>query len=319
MESPGEYLKRERELRGITLDAVHEVTRVQKKHLVALEADDYGSLPHPTFVKGFIKAYCHMLGLDENDAVLRYDIFTRESGGEGVSADAARETADDRPVDRGARSSRNNLIIGASVAAGIVLILIFYAVSSREPAEPEPVPVAAVESSEEGAAPSEEAVKGAPETVEKEVERPSAPAPQPKASPKAEVAAKAPAAAPPPPAKVEEARTPVAEPAAQALAPAPAPADDKKATKASGRHTLLARAIDTVWVQLSIDNGEPFDVMLRSGEELTWTAINGFSLVVGNAAGVVIVVDGEEMPPLGAKGEVVRLKLPEKPSAPATE
>lgn len=318
MESPGEYLKREREQRGITLDAVHEKTRVPKRHLIALESDDYENLPHPTFVKGFIKAYCSMLGLDENDAVLRYDIFTRESGGEGVSASAAYDAAEERPVDRGARSSRNNLIIGACVAAGIVLILIFYAVSSRGPVEPVPAPVAAVESAVDSAPPSEEVVEPAPEaspeTDKAEAVRPKAPAPEPKASPKVEVKAKAPA-----PAQVAEVKAPVAEPAPQAPAPAPAPTDDKKAVAASSRHTLKAKAIDTVWVQLSIDNGEPFDVMLRRGEELTWTAINVFSLVVGNAAGISVVIDGEDLGPLGAKGEVVRLKLPDKSKAAPTE
>ncbi|MBI5903719.1 MAG: helix-turn-helix domain-containing protein, partial [Deltaproteobacteria bacterium] len=51
MEDPGENLKREREQRGVTLQKMHEATKVQMKHLEALEADDYSSLPHPTFVR----------------------------------------------------------------------------------------------------------------------------------------------------------------------------------------------------------------------------------------------------------------------------
>jgi cytoskeletal protein RodZ len=79
MESPGEYLKRERELRGVSLKAVSEAIRVSLGLLEALERDDYDILPHPTYVKGFIKAYCNCLGLDGNDAVLRYEVYLSES------------------------------------------------------------------------------------------------------------------------------------------------------------------------------------------------------------------------------------------------
>ncbi len=78
MESPGEYLKREREHRGIQLSAIHESTRIPMKCLAALEADDFDSLPHSAFTRGFIKSYCKRLGLDETDAVLRYEMFMRE-------------------------------------------------------------------------------------------------------------------------------------------------------------------------------------------------------------------------------------------------
>src|SRR5574340_653189 len=78
MESPGEYLKRERELRRASLTSLFEATRIPLKYLEAIEADDYESLPHPTFVKGFIKSYCKYLGLDETDAVLRYEIYMKE-------------------------------------------------------------------------------------------------------------------------------------------------------------------------------------------------------------------------------------------------
>jgi cytoskeletal protein RodZ len=79
MESPGEYLKRERELRGVSLKDISEAIRVSLRLLEALEMDDEDSLPHPTYVKGFIKAYCNCLGLDGNDAVLRYEVYLKES------------------------------------------------------------------------------------------------------------------------------------------------------------------------------------------------------------------------------------------------
>ncbi len=79
MESPGEYLKRERVLRGVSLKDLAEDIKVSLKLLEALERDEYELLPHPTYVKGFIKAYCNCLGLDGNDAVLRFEIYLKET------------------------------------------------------------------------------------------------------------------------------------------------------------------------------------------------------------------------------------------------
>lgn len=87
MESPGEFLKREREYRGFTLKKVHEDTRVPLKFLEAIESNDYDGLPHQTFTKGFIRSYCRYLGLDETDAALRYDMFMREHAEGAVSTE----------------------------------------------------------------------------------------------------------------------------------------------------------------------------------------------------------------------------------------
>jgi len=78
MDSPGTCIKRERELRGFTLKDVHEATRIPEKNLRALEADDFDALPQQAFVKGYIKACCKYMGLDETDLVLRYELYIKD-------------------------------------------------------------------------------------------------------------------------------------------------------------------------------------------------------------------------------------------------
>jgi cytoskeleton protein RodZ len=291
MESPGEYLKRERELRGITLDRIHEVTRIQKKHLEAIEADDYDILPHPTFVKGFIKSYCRLLGVDENDAALRYDIFMRESGGKDDHAKSRDEDGPDKFAGASG-TSRNNRIIAGCVALGIALMVIFYAVSSRETTGPGAVLESAVEPTV--TAPADEAAPTA--SAEPEVRPDEYAAPPPSTAPEKKVS---------PVRRARKAEKDVVDEAAEPTVPAivavppaapslPPPAVVKKTpASAENRHSLTMRADDTVWVQVAIDTGEPFDVMLRRGESLTWTAINEFALVIGNAGGVAVIFDGE--------------------------
>jgi cytoskeleton protein RodZ len=92
LESPGSFIKRERELRAITLDEIAEETKIAKRILTALERDDYESLPAPTFIKGFLRAYSNYVGLDGNDVVLRYEDFTERTKKEHETEDEETET-----------------------------------------------------------------------------------------------------------------------------------------------------------------------------------------------------------------------------------
>ena len=96
MESPGAYLKRERELRGITLKSVHEAVRVPLRFLEALESDEYEALPHPTFVKGFIKTYCKHLGLDDDTLGTAIEVTLRDRPRRGQRAARAAGRRADR-------------------------------------------------------------------------------------------------------------------------------------------------------------------------------------------------------------------------------
>ncbi len=73
MESFGEYLKRERQLRNISLEEVSKVTRINKKLLQAIESDRFDLLPDKAFVKGFLRAYCRIVGLDPEEVILRFE------------------------------------------------------------------------------------------------------------------------------------------------------------------------------------------------------------------------------------------------------
>ncbi|MCR4287003.1 MAG: helix-turn-helix domain-containing protein [Deltaproteobacteria bacterium] len=148
MESPGEYLKRERELRGTSLAAVYEAIRVPKKYLNALEADEYDALPHPTFVKGFIKSYCRHLGLDETEAVLKYEMYIRER------AERAAETSRrEAPAKKGffpgitPAMSKERLYVAAA-AAFAVMVAVFYFVATRKASAPPSVQTTAVQEPE---------------------------------------------------------------------------------------------------------------------------------------------------------------------------
>ncbi len=71
-EAFGRYLARERELRGITIEHVAEVTRISVENLRALEEGRLERLPGRVFVVGYIRGYSKCIGLSADDAVLHF-------------------------------------------------------------------------------------------------------------------------------------------------------------------------------------------------------------------------------------------------------
>lgn len=69
----GEFLRRERELRYVSLDDVAERTKISRRYLEAIEEGQYDRLPGETFVRGFIRSYAQSVGLDPEDTLLRYN------------------------------------------------------------------------------------------------------------------------------------------------------------------------------------------------------------------------------------------------------
>ncbi len=78
MASFGDKLRREREMRRITLDEIAESTKISRRHLESLEKEDFDSLPGGVFNKGFVRAYARYLGLDEDQAVADYAAVANE-------------------------------------------------------------------------------------------------------------------------------------------------------------------------------------------------------------------------------------------------
>jgi cytoskeleton protein RodZ len=70
----GENLKRERELRGVTLDEITAATRIAKRFLQAIENEQWDQLPGGVFNRGFVRAVARYLGLDEENTVAEYTL-----------------------------------------------------------------------------------------------------------------------------------------------------------------------------------------------------------------------------------------------------
>jgi cytoskeletal protein RodZ len=88
----GEHLKREREMRGVSLEEISAATRISTRFLEALENDQWDQLPGGVFNRGFIRSVARFLGLDEDSLVAEYSLETRNRTEAGVIPDPPMET-----------------------------------------------------------------------------------------------------------------------------------------------------------------------------------------------------------------------------------
>jgi cytoskeleton protein RodZ len=152
------WLRAEREAKGISLDDIARVTKIQIRALERLEEARFDELPADVFVRGFIRNYARVVGLDADAALIRYDDCGVTPGpAASARARAMIETVSDlapnaargvqsvqphRKAPTGPVTLRTPDVIAASVAPPHEMA----AGSLRMPvqvAEPEPVAVAA--------------------------------------------------------------------------------------------------------------------------------------------------------------------------------
>jgi cytoskeletal protein RodZ len=91
----GEHLKREREMRGVSIEEIAAATRISPRFLEALENERWEQLPGGAFNRGFIRSVARFLGMDEDGLVAEYALDT----GNG-SSPAAVPLRTSRPVPK---------------------------------------------------------------------------------------------------------------------------------------------------------------------------------------------------------------------------
>lgn len=126
METAGEFLRKEREARGKSLEEISQRTHIRPEVLRNLEADLYNFAPVEVYIVGALTAYARALGLDPAEVLERY--HARSVPGEGEQAEAPESG---RPVLR--RWARG---VGVSVAVA-ALVVVALVLGRRGAPEPE--------------------------------------------------------------------------------------------------------------------------------------------------------------------------------------
>ncbi len=133
-ESLGNYLKREREAKNLSLKEVTKNTKITEQVLAALEEDQYDLLPSATYVKGFLSAYARFLGIDPNDVVLRYQ--NRHEKRQVLRP----ETPVEETVAPKAKNRRGLWGVLGIILVCVILLYFALPLSPPPPAPPQPPP-----------------------------------------------------------------------------------------------------------------------------------------------------------------------------------
>ena len=77
MEPVGQYLRRHREERQMSVEEIARSTRVPMDSVTRIEADQFDELPGEVFVRGFLKSYARAVGLAPEEVLARYTASRR--------------------------------------------------------------------------------------------------------------------------------------------------------------------------------------------------------------------------------------------------
>ena len=119
----GDQLRETRMRQRIDITEVEAATKIRAKYLRALENEEFGMLPGPTFVKTFLRTYAEMLGLDPHVLVEAYRA-NYEGEDELELQPLGPATAAGRDRRHGPRVGPGSLALLALVAVLAVLVAI---------------------------------------------------------------------------------------------------------------------------------------------------------------------------------------------------
>jgi cytoskeleton protein RodZ len=275
----GENLRREREMRGVSLEEICDATKISVRLLRAVEADQFEKLPGGIFTRSFIRAYAKYLGLDEETVMAEFQLVSPASA---QPADLGR-IGQQRPAqaNEGSRAGIIGLVVALLMLSGGFA---YYHYARRAP-------------------------KAAPNEV-RQVPKPSSSAsastlqPQPPASaaiPGGAAAATTSSAPQASPKGLQEA-TPANSPAAAEARATPSPG-------AANGLVLQVAATEQSWVAVESDGKPVAQRTMQPNEIQTFRANSSFDLITGNAEGVILTLNGKTLDPLGHRGETKKIHL----------
>ncbi len=273
MSSYGLYLQSLRVEKGISIEQVAAETRIRSEILRSIEAEDHQNLPDDVFVKGFLQSFAKVIGADPDEVLRRFDVRRKAQAPVEVLSGIA-------PSPRPGHFWLTLLWV-AALMAGLVggTLLVYQMLYHPEGAEAPPPPVAGkAEAVEPDTQPAPAAVQ--PETPAKDVPQTNAAGTQP-----------APAAVQP-----------------ETLA------KDIPQTNAAGtqpaRYRLEIVCDEDTWLKIIVDDAPAEEYFLKPGDTLQLAANSNYNLLIGNAGGVSVQLDGQPVPVPGKSGQVVNLQLP---------
>lgn len=276
----GDRLRREREMRGITLDEITESTKISRRHLEALEGEHFDQLPGGVFNKGFVRAYAHFLGIDEDQAVADYSAASHEQP--EPEDKFPLEIHEEPDPDLNPRRSYLSLAFAMAALVGVLVGYAFWVRSKPHSQDAaavasQPSPKASVQPANE--APAKPATQSSPITAS--------------AAPTASVASTSQQ-------PVERAAV---EPPVKSQPPAPAAGAATQPAEKEKTFFVSVKAKEDSWVSIVADGKSVMQRVLGADKHKKVKAGKVLVLRTGNAGGIEVSFNGRSLGAIGNENE----------------
>lgn len=291
---PGSLLRQSRTDLKLTVEQVARKLNLSAKHINALEEDDYEKLSGPTYIRGYLRSYSHLLGLSPQGVLESFNELPA----------ASRPVNLDAPALARQISSNDHAIKWASVVViGIVIGLTILWWRGLEEA-PTRSQVAANR-------PSVNTPKTTPDVAPSDV-----PPVVPLVPEAADVAADIPATEP----ESRALTTPEKPPRSDRMSAKAAPEEKNIGIPAGDRSAppsrLVLYVLEESWADIrdGRQNKMLYEI-IPAGRVITLEGVAPFHVFLGNVAGVKIEFNGRQYDPQRHKrGQVARFTLGDAPT-----
>src|SRR5260370_27783292 len=120
----GESLREARMRARIDVSEIEAKTKIRAKYLRALENEEWGLLPGPTFVKSFLRTYAQALGLDGRALVEEYRLHHERPSEGAPEPIVSGPRGPRRRLPGGNGPSRRYVIAVVPIGSLIVLLIV---------------------------------------------------------------------------------------------------------------------------------------------------------------------------------------------------
>ena len=291
MQAFGSNLRKQREFRAIELEEIAEATMINLRFLQAIEQGRPEDLPHPTFVKGFLRAYARHIGIDGDEVVLGYEQYLLSRREE--------ENPQEQEQTRVHGHLRAPRKIPAALWLGLGALVLGMAIFIAWPGK------------QGGGKRRIRTRQNPPATLPGQVKMPTPQAIQvprqrasaERASPQPREEKQGPDS---PPRRAQELRTSETAVPAPGRQATPAPAAQAGPVAAEKPFELTVQASRDCWLLIQIDGEQTLDFILRAGQSKTLSARREIVFkTIGNRAAVTLSRAGESVSLAGENGQVL--------------
>lgn len=264
MKTFSEELREAREAKGLTLEELSEKTKIRLNILKAIETGDFELLPQ-TYIKGFIRSYAQIVGLDPALVVRDYEHHLKTTAAV-FSEPKSIEVKGSRKIPW--------TIIGSVLGLFVVLVVFLLIGGEREKKSPQRL------------------VRHTEETM-------SAQSSDTVSSTDAETFASDSGGI-----EAIEETLPLEGTGAEGTARDDGQPETPGAVDQDGL-TLKALAVSDTWVQVKADGDGIYEGIMKIGASATWRADSLFELKIGKANGIRLELNGDPLGELGSAEKVV--------------